>query len=178
MGTDADPSLLKDCFELGVRPGRSVAKLDKAFVGSKYPDRAIERNVPFTQLPPRLFADDREWVDVLAGRWKIADHITLGEARAVVKMIEGLVQSDWCHRRKVISLQDNRPTAGALTKGRSTAPALNRLCRQKAALGLASQIQVLLPWVESAKMPADSLSRNICEDKAVPTQAVREKPQG
>jgi len=48
-----------------------------------------------------------------------------------------------------------------MNKGRSTAPAVNYLCRRKAANTLAGFFQLLLPWVESAKMPADSLSREI-----------------
>ena len=107
------------------------------------------------------------WRPLLWGRWAVADHITLGDSRTVVKLLALLASDFNWHRSRIISLQDNRPTAGALTKGRSAAPALNLLCRQKAAYGLAAQIQVLLPWVESSKMPADDLSRDVPMNVAV-----------
>ena len=81
------------------------------------------------------------------------------EAKTVVMMMGILAKDVDCHRHKVLSLQDNRPVVGAFSKGRSTAGALNRACRQKAAVGLAAEIAVFLPWVESALMPADELSR-------------------
>ena len=56
---DADDDLLRDCFATGVRPGQTVAKLEEAFLGCRYPARAIERNVPCTCLPPRRFEQGR-----------------------------------------------------------------------------------------------------------------------
>jgi hypothetical protein len=62
-------------------------------------------------------------------------------------------------RHVVISLQDNQPCAGSMSKGRSPSPALNYLLRRKAALCLTAAFKTFLPWVESIKMPADYLSR-------------------
>ena len=63
------------------------------------------------------------------------------------------------HGRQRLSLQDNQAVSGSMAKGRSSAVALNYLLRRKAGLGLATDAQSILPWTESAKMPADELSR-------------------
>jgi len=47
----------------------------------------------------------------------------------------------------------------SMMKGRSPSFALNRILRQKAAICLAGGLRVGLPWVESAKQPADKASR-------------------
>ena len=61
------------------------------------------------------------------GKWAYADHITLGEARVVVKLTRLLGSVGFCHGHKVLSLQDNMATSVAFTKGRSAAPSLNLL---------------------------------------------------
>lgn len=74
--------------------------------------------------------------------------------------LSSYLSRDWHHgAATVFSLQDNQPTAGAMAKGRSPSFALNRVFRQKAGYCLAAQIRLFLPWVESAKQPADKSSR-------------------
>ena len=63
------------------------------------------------------------------------------------------------HDRVLFSLQDNMPTACAMAKGRSPSFSLNRVLRMKAAVCLAARLRAFLPWVESARQPADELSR-------------------
>ena len=124
---------------------------------------------------------------LLWGRLAIADHITLGEGRTVIKLLELLTGDVRCHRRRVISLQDNRPISGSFSKGRSTSGPLSYICRQRTAFGVAAEVQLLLPWVQSKLMPADDLSRAIDEQlqhsssdhaAAVSRLALRGRPQG
>ena len=156
---DVDRATVRDCYEEGLQPGFTVCRLDGKFYGLKNPHSKIGRNVPFTRIPPAML--EASWEPLLWGRWTAADHITLGEGRTVVKLLELMTLDARCHRHKVLSLQDNRPIVGAFTKGRSPTGGLNRLCRQKTAFCCAAEIQVLLPWVQSPVMPADSLSRQI-----------------
>ena len=114
--------------------------------------------IPFSPLPDDVFDLDH-WHEILKGRWNVADHITLGEGRAVVKLLDIISQCINFHRLKVVSLEDNRPVSGSMAKGRSAAGALNFLCRRKAARTLAASLRILLPWVETKRMPADDLSR-------------------
>ena len=101
----------------------------------------------------KLYADTR-------ARWG-ASAPALGEGRAVVKLVRGLASCPAAHGHKAASLQDNTAVSGSFSKGRSAAPALNYLARQRAGSSLASGVQVLLPWVESARQPADGLSREV-----------------
>ena len=88
-----------------------------------------------------------------------SDHIMLGETRSVVRLCRGLAQCASAHRCKVMSLQDNGATAGACAKGRSPAPALIFLLRQRTASLVAAELSAMLPWVQTKVMPADGLSR-------------------
>ena len=153
----ATPEVMRHCFEEALEPGFTVGSLEGDIVGMKRPDRKVGRTVPFTRLPPELF--EGSWTPLLWGRWTAEDHITSGGGRTVVKLLDLLAREPSCHRRRIISLQDNRPIAGSFATGRPPAAGLDRLCRQRAALTAASEIQVLLPWVESSKMTADWLSR-------------------
>lgn len=137
--------------------GRAIAGLD-GMHGAKFPGRALTPTVPFTLLSEELFCPER-WVLVESGRWRFSEHITLGESRTVVKLLRKIAAVPELHGSLVLSLQDNRPTACSMTKGRSPSFPLNRLLRQKAAVCLAGNLRVLLPWVESGKQPADESSR-------------------
>ena len=88
-----------------------------------------------------------------------ADHITLGESRTVVRLLQIVTRCPAAHHHKCLSLQDNGATAGSMAKGRLPAPALNFLLRKKASMTLTARIQVGLPWVVTGNMPADEASR-------------------
>ena len=118
VATRVAPQVAKTCFEDALEPGFTVCRLDGKFRGLKRPDQRIGRTVPFTKLPDELF--DCQWSPLLWGRWQWEEHITLGEGRAVLKLLNALAGETRCHRHRVLSLQDNRPVAGAFGKGRST----------------------------------------------------------
>lgn len=148
-----------DLLRQGEAEGRAIARLDGSG-GAKFPDRSLRPTVPFTLRPETLFEEHR-WHFVESGRWLYGDHITIGESRTVVKLLRRLASAVECHDSVVFSLQDNRPTACSMTKGRSPSFALNRILKQKAAVCLASRIRLFLPWVETSKQPADETSRTL-----------------
>ena len=160
VGREVSNELVRACLVVGERPGFTVARLNGDLSGLRNPEKEIRATIPFTRLPKELFEKEEEWIDIAAGRWAYPDHITLGEARAVVRLLELLAREPASHRHKVLSLQDNRPTSGSMTKGRSPSFPLNYLLRKRAALCLASRIKLILPWLESERQPADELSRN------------------
>jgi len=147
-----------DIFRCARQLSFTVPRLDGAGSGLKYSQGDLHRTVPHTQLPDGLLVQER-WRTVESGTWKFLDHITLGEARVVVRLVRRLLASPRWHRKFIFSLEDNGATAGALTKGRSPAPALNYLCRLFAASALAGRMRWLLPWVETARQTADLASR-------------------
>ena len=52
--------------------------------------------MPYSLLPDSLFQLDR-WCEVEAGRWSFHDHITLGELRGVLKIVERLAANVGAH---------------------------------------------------------------------------------
>ena len=132
----------------GSRPTRSV----------KRPDRTMLPTIPHSNLPAQFFTPDR-WGEIAQGRWNHSDHIVLGEGRAVIKLLNIVLQDPQQHGTYIINLEDNAAISGSFMKGRSAIWALNFLCRKKAALCLSSGSLLMLPWVETSLQPADCLSR-------------------
>jgi len=160
VGTPIAEHEIRDVFVRARQLAYSVPRVDGVLSGLKRPERVLTRTVPSTVLPPTLFERDR-WRTVDKGRWLDADHITLGEGRAVIRLLRRLAAAPEWHGRLVVSLEDNQPICGALTKGRSPALHILRLCRQKAAVCLAASIRLVLPWVETLLQPADFDSRDV-----------------
>jgi hypothetical protein len=94
----------------------------------------------------------------MLGRWQFGDHVTLGESRAVVKLLKRLSIFPSLYRCIITSLQDNVPTAAAMKKGRSASFALLRVSRQKAAISIICDFQLILQCVQSAIQSADEAS--------------------
>ena len=142
----------------GEEPGLSLAERDRGFKGLAKPGDFIQLTRPFSRLP-RSFFDEGRWTELQAGRWRIADHITIGEARAVTKCFEIVCQDPDAHNHVFFALQDNRPCASAMTKGRSSSWGLNFYLRRRAAYGVACGVRFIFSWCQSALMPADGASR-------------------
>lgn len=159
VATKLSDEEVSDLLRHGEAEGLTVARLSD-IGGSKYPDKSLTPTVPFTLLPQSFF-DPKRWRLVERGRWRYGDHITLGESRTVLKLLRKVASNPKCHDHAVFTLQDNRPTACSMTKGRSPSFALNRILRQRTAVCLAARLRHFLPWVESEKQPADESSR-IC----------------
>jgi hypothetical protein len=156
VGRLIDDKDFQDIMQWGETPGYTVRRLSD-FEGSKTPYN-LHATVPISMLPDRMFSPCN-WKLVGHGRWKLNDHITIGESRAVVKLLKRLSTFTYFHRSLVISLQDNLPTAGSMAKGRSSAYGLLRVLRQKAGTCLAAGMRTFLPWCQSAVQPAYEASR-------------------
>ncbi|CAK0851604.1 unnamed protein product, partial [Prorocentrum cordatum] len=159
--TDMSEDIAKDFIDTGGNLGYTVARLDGELTGLRRPEQVIRRTKPFSLLPDRVFKPDEDWTIVGAGRWRAADHITLGEGRCVVKISRLAAATPALHRTVLPILEDNQPVSGAVCKGRSPAHMLNRLLRQKTAAGMASRTKILIPWVETLRQPADKISRKL-----------------
>ena len=163
VGAFVGQELAQRCFETGPLPAKTVVKLDgdvNKLLGHR--SRALQANVPLTPLPPELFDPAQtRWEVIVRGRWRLADRIELGEARATLRLLHLLAVVPSAHRHVIQSLEDNSSWGGAAAKGRSPSPALNYLCRRKAAVCAACRFRLILPWVQSAVMPADEASRTV-----------------
>ena len=139
--TEVDNIEIKALLRQGEVAGKTIARLD-GFQGTKYPGRALVPTVPFSLLPTEFFEKER-WRPVSRGRWKYGDHITIGESRTVLKLMQRLASWPGLHGRSFFSLQDNYPTACAMAKGRSPAFAFNRVLRQKAGVCIAAKTEIV-----------------------------------
>lgn len=158
VATRVSEQMVERIYEAGRSLGYTVPVSSK-LGGAKYSDRPLRRTVPFTRLPQELFDDSQiQWQEVSKGLWVWEDHITLGEARAVIRRLDLMLL---CGETSIksVSLQDNMAVAGAYAKGRSGAVLLNYLARRRAARTIAGGIRDYLPWVETSKQPADKTSR-------------------
>ena len=141
----------------GGHVGLTIARLSD-LEGVRRPEQPLYPTVPFTLLPDALFEPDR-WKPLIWGKSQLHDHITLLEPRTVVKLLRRLSCFTELHDAAIFSLQDKRPTAGSMRKGRSPSYSLNRILRMRSGICLAAKFRTFLPWTESKKMPADALSR-------------------
>ena len=151
---------LEQLFDVAGSPGYTVIRPDGDVSRLRDPNKELRRAIPCSFVPQH-FTDESvtTWTPLRSGRWAWGDHITLGEGRACLKGLDGLMCDPANHHTRVFSLMDNRPWSGAAAKGRSQSPAVNYLCRRRAALCLGTGAQLLLPWTETSRMPADWLSR-------------------
>ncbi|CAK0804568.1 unnamed protein product, partial [Prorocentrum cordatum] len=122
--TDIRREIAQDFIDTGGSLGYTVARLDGDLTGLRRPEQMIKRTKPFSLLPDRVFTPDEDWTIVGQGRWRSADHITLGEARCVVKISRLAAASPALRRAVLPILEDNQPVSGAVNKGRQFEAAL------------------------------------------------------
>jgi hypothetical protein len=92
--------------------------------------------------------------------WKNKDqHINVLEMVAVLDLLRKLSRNSKGHESRLVVLVDNQVSLSVLTKGRSSAKALQLPLRRVAAVTLASGLIVCYGWVKSKWNPADGPSR-------------------
>ena len=103
-----------------------------------------------------------EWSIARMGLWSNPEalHINVGEA-TTARMAVRWMASQPAHSldRRVIFIGDNQASLGALSKGRSSVPALNRVCRSVCALVVSAGFVASWVWVRSSSNPSDYPSR-------------------
>jgi len=160
VGAEVGKEVAERVVHAGLRPGRTVAKLDGSTHHLHHHAKELRARIAVSRVPRDVLEHGRyHWHPVAWGRWRHTDHVTLGEARATNSLLERLAASPAAWHHVVACLEDNEAWSAACAKGRSPAFLLNRLLRRRTALQLASNIHLLLPWVDTAHQPADRLSR-------------------
>ncbi|CAK0808808.1 unnamed protein product [Prorocentrum cordatum] len=146
-------------WEAGAKPGFALTRMGHERKVLQKGSGALVPTLPVSAIPKDFWELSRCWVPVAAGRWKWEEHITVSEMRSVILMLERVVVVEGFFRCKLISFEDNMPVAFAIAKGRSSAGPLDFPLRRRCALCAAAEIRLLLPWVETWRMPADWVSR-------------------
>jgi len=153
----AGAELVEEVLRRGTRAGRTITQLDGSVERLARRGKELLAKVSVSRLPPAIFTLD--WLPLVAARWRAPDHIMLGEGRGSLVALERLAATPKAWFRVVVSLMDNEPWSSAASKGRSPAVMPNALLRKKAALETVTGIDLELPWTDTARQPADSLSR-------------------
>ncbi|CAK0891788.1 unnamed protein product, partial [Prorocentrum cordatum] len=144
LGPDVEGSLRSPASAtLGPsRPGRSRGEVRRG-------DRIRAPPLPHTWLPLT------KWRPLYFGKWLGSEHANINETRAIVGLLRHLARSSRSRGLRVLVLTDSAVALGALGKGRSSAPALLRLCRQAAAITLAFRIYGSYRYAPSEADAAD-----------------------
>jgi len=160
VGAKVDPLLAERLHAAGVRPGYTVARLNGDTSHLRNSDRELRNRIPVSLVPREVLEPgSMTWEPIAWGRWWLEDHITLGEGRAALALLERLAASPAAHGHEIDCLEDNEPWSAASAKGRSPSVALNFLLRKRTALSCAARIMLSHPWVDTKHQPADELSR-------------------
>jgi hypothetical protein len=160
VGVKASPEEAEEVIAAGTRPGHTVARLDGTVGHLNRADKEIANRIPVSRVPRSLLEKPvKEWTELGSGRWQRADHITLGEGRAAIKLLRALASRPGAQGYVIANLEDNEGLSAAMAKGRSPAVGLNSLLRQRAAQCVASDITFCLPWVDTKHQAADCASR-------------------
>ena len=101
-----------------------------------------------------------QWKDYLACTHSYPEHINVYEARVAVRSLEVVCKIPYLPRSRFLTLEDNQVTCHIFQKGRAKVWGLNQVCRRKGALEIASDIDLLSPWVRSSRMRMDELSKS------------------
>ena len=149
------------CAQAGSQPSFTVSRLDGSTKHLRDPLKELKARIPVPRIPMSVIHGSRKWFALSAGRWKYREHITLTEGRATNILLQRLALIPQSHGLRHLGLGDNLGWCAASAKGRSPAYGLNQLLRRRAALTIATDIQLLHPWVDTQRMPADSLSRTV-----------------
>lgn len=123
------------------------------------PDRvqSIASRPPVVVPAPSL--DGLPWSTIISSPWKEPEHINVLETRAVSTALRWVLSSPDSIRRRLLLLCDSQVVVYAISKGRSSSFELLRRLRYLSALVLASGVQLLPRWIDSAANPADGASR-------------------
>ena len=100
-----------------------------------------------------------DWRLLFKSQWKFEEHQNVLEMRALVMLARHLARSARSWDQRYLVFTDSLVCLGALGKGRSSSPALLRLCRKFAAVRIGCGIRLLLRWVPTAWNVADGPSR-------------------
>ncbi|CAK0826016.1 unnamed protein product [Prorocentrum cordatum] len=116
-------------------------------------------NEEFPEIPEGVWAEG--WYPVVSHRWCRSEPQVVLEGRGMVVAVRHILRRLSSFNRCHLCLGDCLGTILAATKGRSSRPEMGRICRQLAALSLASGTAFFWRWVPSERNSADRASGNL-----------------
>ena len=138
-------SIIK-AYMAGSAPNIAICNLNGDLGRYTRQHKPLIPTVPITRLSPDLFNKAMtHWEPIKFGRWLYEDHITLGEGRATLHLLQALALLSKAHRHKVISLEDNLAWGCSAAKGRSPSIALNKStpCQASSAMLIVFEVRAM-----------------------------------
>ena len=118
--------------------------------------RGRRRPVP---LLHERWRNPRDWHEIFRGRWQMLEHNNLLEGRAALAALRHLARSSKNWSKRHLLFTDSLVVLGAFGKGRSSSPALLRLCRRWAMFRILLQMRTYLRYVPTDLNHSDGPSR-------------------
>ena len=160
VAAPVNDSLAEAVLLAGSRAGRNVTARNGDVSKVKSGAKELARRVGVSRDPREVLDAKRmQWEVIAHERWRLPDHITLGEARNTLRLLPKLAALPGSHGHAVSSLMDNDAWSAAAAKGRSLTYRLNRILQQRAAVSTLTNIDLNMPWTVTARQPADASSR-------------------
>ena len=100
-----------------------------------------------------------KWTQVDGAAWDRVESIPALEGRAIVWLAQHLGRSQKNFGKRHLVLTDSMTMCLAISKGRSSTPSINRICRQLAALQFVTGFEIRPRWIASELNPGDAPSR-------------------
>ena len=122
------------------------------------PEDPFTFNLNFEEIP-QSFMEPQEWCDTFSSPMRIAEPITILEARGVIAAVRHKCRAVRSFGKRHLHLNDNLANVLCLEKGRSSSFSMLRACRRLCALLVAANCSVHHRWVPSELNPADHASR-------------------
>lgn len=125
------------------------------------PNRRLDIEIPALVEPVDSFFTNKDNFRLLwARRWKDhKEHISLKEGRVALSSLRRSSRVRSAHHCKKLTLCDNLPALLAFSKGRSSNPRMNNLCRAAAAIQFSCGITWHVRHIETKRNIADGPSR-------------------
>jgi len=114
--------------------------------------------------PPPLSAwpaQQSRWRMTWRGKWRYKEHTNVQEFRVISMLARRLSLNGAAWGRRVLLFSDSSAALGALSKGRSSRPAMLRVARQIAAISLGLGIRLFGRYVRSEVNFSDGPSRGL-----------------
>lgn len=104
-------------------------------------------------------AEQNDWYTIVSSRWRAPEHINVLELRALTTAVRWVCSHPSAMGHRILILSDSQVVIGAVSKGRSSSPALLRRLRHLTTWVLAAGLRLKLLWIPTASNPADGPSR-------------------
>ena len=133
------------------------------------------QDVPYPNFPavgPPLLGGP--WVVAAARPWRTKESMPILEARSALWSLKHAARNRANRGKHVLFLVDAMAVSLLFSKGRSSQPHVNRLCRQWCATALVSRITPHLRWIPSEWNPSDDASRKFEKPRHFLPQAQRD----